>query len=161
LIDVLIHEAFNVLNLYLSEFHEQNLNFNNQQTKMHMLTFALNLLQLGTQFINQFFYSTLLKTTESRDFYIMSSYPYIYHKKIRHLKVVSNTESLPGTAWLRQGMKKQFCLIFPVSCRAGINTTKGYTMAEDGFGGLVVSVLVSGSRVHGFKPGRSRWIFQM
>jgi hypothetical protein len=28
---------------------------------MSMLTFTLNLFQLGTQFINQFFYSTLLK----------------------------------------------------------------------------------------------------
>jgi hypothetical protein len=31
----------------------------------------------------------------------------------------------------------------------------------DGFGGLVVSMLASGSRVRGFKPGRSRWIFLM
>jgi hypothetical protein len=29
----------------------------------------------------------------------------------------------------------------------------------DGFGGLVVSVLASGSRVRGFDPERSRWIF--
>jgi hypothetical protein len=29
----------------------------------------------------------------------------------------------------------------------------------DGFGGLVVSMLVSGSRVRGFDPDRSRWIF--
>jgi hypothetical protein len=28
----------------------------------------------------------------------------------------------------------------------------------DGFGGLVVCVLASGSRVRGFEPGRSRWI---
>ena len=30
----------------------------------------------------------------------------------------------------------------------------------DGFGGLVVSMLASGTRVCGFKPGRSRWIFR-
>ena len=30
----------------------------------------------------------------------------------------------------------------------------------DGFGGLVVSILASGTRVRGFKPGRSRWIFR-
>jgi hypothetical protein len=30
---------------------------------------------------------------------------------------------------------------------------------DDGFGGLVVRILASGSRVRGFKPGRSRWIF--
>ena len=29
----------------------------------------------------------------------------------------------------------------------------------DGFGGLVVSILASGTQVWGFKPGRSRWIF--
>jgi hypothetical protein len=33
------------------------------------------------------------------------------------------------------------------------------TWKFDGFGGLVVSMLASGSRVRGFKPGRSRWIF--
>jgi hypothetical protein len=30
-----------------------------------------------------------------------------------------------------------------------------------GFGGLVVSMLASGTRVCGFKPGRSRWIFSV
>ena len=30
----------------------------------------------------------------------------------------------------------------------------------DGFCGLVVSMLASGIRVRGFKPGRSRWIFR-
>jgi hypothetical protein len=30
---------------------------------------------------------------------------------------------------------------------------------RDGFGGLVVRMLASGSRVRGFKPSRSRWIF--
>ena len=29
----------------------------------------------------------------------------------------------------------------------------------DGFGGLVVSMLASGTQVCVFKPGRSRWIF--
>jgi hypothetical protein len=29
----------------------------------------------------------------------------------------------------------------------------------DGFGGLVVSMLASGSRVHGLDPDRNRWIF--
>ena len=35
-----------------------------------------------------------------------------------------------------------------------------HTVAYDGFGGLVVSMLASGTRVRGFKPGRSRWIFR-
>ena len=30
----------------------------------------------------------------------------------------------------------------------------------DGFGGLVVSILTTGTRLHGFKPGRNRWIFR-
>jgi hypothetical protein len=30
---------------------------------------------------------------------------------------------------------------------------------NDSFGGLVVSMLASGSRVRGFEPDRSRWIF--
>jgi hypothetical protein len=36
-----------------------------------------------------------------------------------------------------------------------------YFLTENigGFGGLVVSMLASCSRVRGFKPGRSRWIF--
>jgi hypothetical protein len=32
------------------------------------------------------------------------------------------------------------------------------TVNSDGFGGLVVSMQASGTRVRGFKPGRSRWI---
>ena len=30
---------------------------------------------------------------------------------------------------------------------------------DDGFGGLVVSMLASGTQVRGFKPDRNRWIF--
>ena len=45
------------------------------------------------------------------------------------------------------------------------NTTKFYSSMTTyvltyGFGGLVVSMLASGTRVHGFKPDRSHWIFQ-
>jgi hypothetical protein len=39
------------------------------------------------------------------------------------------------------------------------HTTRKVNFNLDGFGGLVVRMLVSGSRVRGFKPGRSRWIF--
>jgi hypothetical protein len=35
-----------------------------------------------------------------------------------------------------------------------------YTIHLSGFGGLEVSVLASGTQVRGFKPGRSRLIFQ-
>ena len=31
----------------------------------------------------------------------------------------------------------------------------------DGFGGLVVSILATGTRDRGFKPGQSRWIFRV
>jgi hypothetical protein len=34
-----------------------------------------------------------------------------------------------------------------------------YRPDEDGFGGLVVSMLSSGTQVRGLKPGRSLWIF--
>jgi hypothetical protein len=34
-----------------------------------------------------------------------------------------------------------------------------FNKADDGFGGLVIRMLASGSRVRGFKPGRNRWIF--
>jgi hypothetical protein len=37
----------------------------------------------------------------------------------------------------------------------------GYLVGKfDGFSGLVVSILATGTRVRGFKPGRSRWIFR-
>ena len=32
-------------------------------------------------------------------------------------------------------------------------------VSHSGFGGLVVSMLASGTRVRGFEPGRSHWIF--
>jgi hypothetical protein len=32
-------------------------------------------------------------------------------------------------------------------------------MLADGFGGIVVSMLASGSRVRGFEPDRRLWIF--
>ena len=35
-----------------------------------------------------------------------------------------------------------------------------YTPSLDGFGGLVVSMLASGTQVCAFKPGRSSWIFR-
>ena len=38
-------------------------------------------------------------------------------------------------------------------------TFRDYVTLIDGFGGLVVSMLASGTQVCGFKPGRSRWIF--
>ena len=34
------------------------------------------------------------------------------------------------------------------------------TLFQDGFGGPVVSILATGTRVRGFKPGQSRWIFR-
>jgi hypothetical protein len=40
-----------------------------------------------------------------------------------------------------------------------MNTYQLVILAYDGFGGLVVRMLASGSRIRGFKPGRSRWIF--
>jgi hypothetical protein len=36
-----------------------------------------------------------------------------------------------------------------------------HSLNHSGFGGLVVSMLASGTRVRWFKPGRSRWIFSV
>ena len=41
-----------------------------------------------------------------------------------------------------------------------INRDVWLNLQIDGFGGLVVSILATGTRVRGFKPGRSRWIFR-
>jgi hypothetical protein len=46
--------------------------------------------------------------------------------------------------------------------RTGTSVVIGWRLTIwviDGFGGLVVCVLASSSRVRGFEPGRSRWIF--
>ena len=40
------------------------------------------------------------------------------------------------------------------------NVLTEFLFKQDGFGGLVVSMLASGTRVRGFKPGQSRWIFR-
>jgi len=50
-----------------------------------------------------------------------------------------------------------FDLVAPADCDPAMYKMK---WSEDGFGGLVVSMLASGTRVRGFKPGRSRWIFR-
>ena len=51
---------------------------------------------------------------------------------------------------LKIGMKNSFSHVcVNVTANAG------------GFGGLVVSMLASGTRVRGFEPGRSRWIFRV
>ena len=46
-----------------------------------------------------------------------------------------------------------------ISAFVGFFKKKFVTMHGDGFGGLVVSMLASGTQVCEFKPGRSRWIF--
>jgi hypothetical protein len=45
------------------------------------------------------------------------------------------------------------------SCYKAYTTSMAGSTSGDGFGGLVVRMLPSGSRVRGFKPGRIRWIF--
>jgi hypothetical protein len=43
--------------------------------------------------------------------------------------------------------------------RYGISIILCVTLRDEGFGGLVVIMLASGTPVRGFNPGRSRWIF--
>ena len=40
-----------------------------------------------------------------------------------------------------------------------VHNVPHYLYSLDGFGGLVVSMLASGTQVCGFKPSRSHWIF--
>ena len=47
-------------------------------------------------------------------------------------------------------------LKFPIFCPL-VPLVKILWRQEDGFGGLVVSMLASGTQVSGFKPGRSRF----
>jgi hypothetical protein len=56
------------------------------------------------------------------------------------------------------------CVTFYNPCQAKLEAVRQHTEPPnnthyDGFGGLVVRMLASGSRVRGLKPGRSRWIF--
>ena len=49
-----------------------------------------------------------------------------------------------------------------LSCKSSFIGRKKLEILQvvlDGFGGIVVSTLASGTQVCGFKPGRSRWIF--
>jgi hypothetical protein len=46
------------------------------------------------------------------------------------------------------------------SCKHLLNEST-LSSLHDGFGGLVVRMLASGSRVRGFKPGRKLWIFSV
>ena len=46
------------------------------------------------------------------------------------------------------------------ACQNSTSTQVNKERKPDGFGGLVVSMLASGTRVCGFKLGRSRWGFQ-
>ena len=59
-------------------------------------------------------------------------------------------------------LQKQF--LTPKLSKLQITEDKNYKMqfqgGEDGFGGLAVSMLATGTQFCGFKPGRSRWIFR-
>jgi hypothetical protein len=47
-----------------------------------------------------------------------------------------------------------------ISCRCRDRPDRPLYRLSKGFGGLVVSMLASGTQVRGFKPGRSRRIFR-
>ena len=60
-----------------------------------------------------------------------------------------------GVRWRDQGLLGKFLMR-----KMGISEPKNLWPPLHGFGGLVVSMLASGTQVCGFKPGRSRWIFR-
>ena len=81
----------------------------------------------------------------------------------------------PGTLWATPGLLRD-CFTFTFTSygfvffhgliqKDFINFTIFYQFYNifpflDGFGGLVVSIMATGTQVRGFKPGRSRWIFR-
>jgi hypothetical protein len=68
------------------------------------------------------------------------------------------TGDRPNTLHHRTVFKRPvISLLFTPVMPSGVKFT--LTDVNDGFGGLVLSMLASGSRVRGFEPYRSRWIF--
>jgi hypothetical protein len=60
--------------------------------------------------------------------------------------------------------RSRYCLNYVGHLRRNLShrdSTYQVTYLLDGFGGLMFCVLASGSRVRGFEPGRSRWIFSV
>ena len=77
-------------------------------------------------------------------------------------------ESLPSWPCTNNSFSDNFIHLLGTSTdseRRGVMVTNSgvsiFTLSQgfDCFGGLVVSMLASGTQVCGFKPGRSRWIF--
>jgi hypothetical protein len=53
------------------------------------------------------------------------------------------------------------CTHYMINVRSAVNIHDRYSEEYvSGFGGLVVSMLASGTQDHGFTPGQSRWIFR-
>jgi hypothetical protein len=78
----------------------------------------------------------------------------------------SVTRQMPGITWqdgAQPALFLNFCVVlcivcFLLFCVLFVCKCVVY-YCHQVFGGLVVSMLASGSRVHGFEPDRSRWIF--
>ena len=66
----------------------------------------------------------------------------------------ANFTELPSRQWFQEIQFEKKDKDKRVDCRID------YYPLNDGFGGLVVSILATGTRVRGFKPRRSRWIFR-
>lgn len=135
---MLIHEAFNAFNLYSSEFNDQNSNFINQQQKF---VYCICLPSLWISFSLAHNSSTSFSIPhfwkQQRVMIFISfscthtdyKFPDLTTQRTQHLQLC-NILHLRATAWQRQGMMKKFCLIFSVSCRASIYTTKGCIMTD-------------------------------
>ena len=68
---------------------------------------------------------------------------------------ISHVNTWNESQWLHKRNKN----VLLIACYWN-NTPLPLRLRPDGFGGLVVSILAIGTRVRGFKPGRSRWIFR-
>jgi hypothetical protein len=73
------------------------------------------------------------------------------HSAVSHLKSASSHTC--KCKWIAFGLR--------TVTKLGAELAVCASARQDGFGGLVVCVLASGSRVRGFEPGRSRWIFSV
>jgi hypothetical protein len=61
--------------------------------------------------------------------------------------------------WLNSVMIRHSTDFNKTEATTNVHNSSSFIITKSGFGGLVVSMLASGTRVHGFKPGRSRRIF--
>ena len=72
---------------------------------------------------------------------------------VRRLRLQNRSDTAVAVCWVATCCRRVLQAVTAV-------LWTGRELLKDGFGGLVVSMLASGTQVCGFKPGRNRWIFR-